>query len=254
MHHSCRVIIRMSAVRRVWPDDLVEEGEWRTYQHVIARAREKEIPFAVGGGFAVAAYTGRWRDTKDLDLYTLPSARDALIQVTAEAGLTDLYAHAPYDPSLIYRAGCGDVIVDVLIAMANMRAQVDEQWLREGAEIHIRGERLPVVPAEEMVWNKLYVMQRYRCDWTDVLNLLYAAGDGLDWEYLLHRMGDDKPLLAAALSLYRWICPGRSRRIAGWVWERLQVAPPAHDAIPEIDWHHTALLDLRPWFAVVESR
>jgi Nucleotidyl transferase of unknown function (DUF2204) len=240
-------------MNRTWPDQLISEKEWEVYRQVIMRAREEGIPFAVGGGFAVAAYTGRWRDTKDLDLYTTPAHRDALIGVTADAGLKDFYARSPYDRRWIYRAACGDVIVDIIFAMANLRAHVDEQWLREGGEIHIRGENLPVVPAEEMVWNKLYVMQHDRCDWTDVLNLLYSSAQHLDWEYLLNRLGDDTPLLAAALSIYRWLCPGRSRRVPAWVWERLQVTAPGRDAIPEIDWHHTTLLDLRPWFAVVES-
>jgi hypothetical protein len=208
-------------MNRTWPDDLIEEKEWQVYHEVMVRARQAGIPFAAGGGFAVAAYTGRWRDTKDLDLYTLPAAREALIEVTRDVGLIDLYPRYPYDRRWIYRAGCGNTIVDVISAMANLRAYVDEQWLREGAEMRIRGERLPIVL--------------------------------LDWEYLLQRLGDDTPLLSAALSLYRWVCPGRSRRIPAWVWERLHTPPPPRDAIPEVDWHHATLLDLRPWFAVVES-
>ena len=238
---------------RTWPDDLIGEKQWEIYLQVMTRAREAGIPFAIGGGFAIAAYTGRWRNTKDLDLYTTPAERPALIQVTQELGLVDIYPCSPYDRRWIYRGGCGDTIVDVIFAMANLRAQVDEQWLRGGGTIHIRGERLPLVPVEEMLWNKLYVLQRDRCDWTDVLNLLYSAGDTLDWEYLLERLGDDKPLLAGALSLYRWICPGRCRRIPARIWERLQLGVPPREAIPEIDWHHAALLDLRPWFATVES-
>ena len=61
-------------------------------------------------------------------------------------------------------------------------------------------------------------------------------------------------LLAGALSVYRWMCPGRSGAIPASVWERLQAPPPRRDAVPDIDWHHSTLLDIRPWFAVVESR
>jgi hypothetical protein len=240
--------------KRTWPDDLISDEEWRVYQHVMSLARAQGLRFVIGGGLAVAAYTGNWRNTKDLDLYTVPTDRDALIQVTLDAGLSDLYPRSPYDRRWIYRAVCGNTIIDIIWAMANQRAQVDEQWLREGGVINIRNERLDVVPAEEMVWNKLYVLQHDRCDWGDVLNLLYAVGDGLDWEYLMERMGDDTALLAAALSIYRWICPGRCRSIPDPVWERLQLPPPRADASPPIDWHHVALLDLRPWFAVVDTR
>jgi hypothetical protein len=240
--------------RRTWPDDLITDDQWRVYHEVISRANAKGLRFVLGGGFAISTYTGHWRNTKDMDLYVLPSDREALIQITAEAGLRDMYERSPYDRRWIYRAACGDTIVDIIWSMANLRSQVDEGWLRDGGEFHIRGERLGVVPPEEMVWNKLYVMQHDRCDWTDVLNLLYSVGAELDWEYLIKRMGDDTPLLAAALSVYRWMCPGHSRAIPALAWDSLNVPPPRPEAVPEIDWHHSALLDVRPWFAVVESR
>jgi hypothetical protein len=180
--------------------------------------------------------------------------RDSLIAATAEAGLRDIYDRRPYDRRWIFRSACGDTIVDIIWAMANLRTQVDEGWLREGGEFSMRGDRIPVMPPEELVWSKLYVLQYDRCDWTDVWNLFYSLGSELDWEYLIRRMGDDVPLLAGALSVYRWMCPGRSRAIPSPVWERLKLQPPAPEANPEIDWHHSALLDVRPWFAVAEAR
>jgi hypothetical protein len=242
------------AKRRTWSDDLIPDDQWRLYQEVISRARAKGAHFVLGGGFAISTYTGHWRNTKDMDLYTLPGDKEALIQATAEAGLRDMYDRQPYDRRWIFRASCGDVIVDVIWAMANLRAQVDDGWMRDGGEFGIRGDRIGVMPPEELIWTKLYVMQHDRCDWTDVWNLFYAIGAEVDWEYLVERMGDDAPLLAAALSVYRWICPGRSRAIPAPVWESLQIPPPRSDAIPEIDWHRSALLDIRPWFAVAEAR
>jgi hypothetical protein len=239
---------------RTWCDDLIPDDQWRAYQDVITRARAKDLRFVVGGGFAISTYTGHWRNTKDMDLYTLPSAKEALIEATREAGLRDMYTRSPYDRRWIYRAACGDVIVDIIWAMANQRAQVDEGWMRDGGVFCMRGERLAVMPPEELVWSKLYVLQHDRCDWTDVWNLIYSVGAELDWEYLIRRMGDDTPLLAAALSVYRWISPGRSRMIPEHVWESLQIPAPRSDAIPEIDWHHSSLLDVRPWFAVAEAR
>jgi hypothetical protein len=240
--------------RKTWPDDLIPDDQWRIYAEVIRRARTRDIPFALGGGFAIAAYTGHWRNTKDIDLYVLPENSAGLIEATREAGLRDLYADNPYDRRWIYRAACGEIIVDIIWAMANLRAQVDPHWLEMGASFHLRGENLAVVPPEEMLWNKLYVLQHDRTDWTDVVNLMYAVGEDLDWDRLITRLDDDLPLLAGALSVYRWLCPGRSRRIPAHVWESTHVAPPPRHAIPEIDWHHVALLDLRPWFPLVESR
>src|SRR5262245_25527817 len=55
--------------------DAIPETEWHTYQRAIQAVGEAHIPFLLGGGFALATFTGRWRDTKDIDFYILPTAR-----------------------------------------------------------------------------------------------------------------------------------------------------------------------------------
>src|SRR5262245_35937441 len=59
-----------------WADS-IPKTEWRTYKRAIQAVREAHIPFLLGGGFALATFTGRWRDTKDIDFYVKPSARSA---------------------------------------------------------------------------------------------------------------------------------------------------------------------------------
>ena len=46
-----------------------------------------------------------------------------------------------------------------------------------------------MIAPEELLWQKLYILQRDRCDWPDVLNLIYALGPLLDWEHLLEPPG-----------------------------------------------------------------
>ena len=96
-----------------------------------------------------------------------------------------------------------------------------------------------------MLWQKLYVMQRERCDWPDVLNLIYAVGARLDWRRLLARMGDDWPLLAGVLSVYDWLCPERAAQLPGWVRDRFGMAAAGPCSRSRAD-----LLDRRPWFPI----
>ena len=187
--------------------DKIGEPAWRVYSSVIDAAQENGITFALGGGFAVSTYTGNWRDTKDLDLYVLPRHRERMIDLLGFLGLVDYFDQRAYDRSWIYRATAGSVIVDTIWALANGRAEVDEAWM-SGPEVEISGRRLKVIPPEVMLWDKLYIMQRERCDWPDVLNLLYTTGPGLDWNFILERLGGDADLLAGALSVFRWISPG----------------------------------------------
>jgi hypothetical protein len=229
-----------------WPGP-IPAGQWEIYRRVIDAAAAREIPFALGGAFALAAHTGAWRDTKDLDLYVLPRYRDAMIQIVRSAGLADYYDKLPYDRWWIYRAVADGTILDVIWAMANHRAEIDELWM-SGPAVEIHGRKLPVLPPEAMIWDKLYILQRDRCDWPDVMNLIFYTGSQVDWELLTARMGDHLPLLAAALLVFRWIAPGRAEGLPAWLWERLQLPPSPSAGLPESLREHVGLLDTRPWF------
>jgi hypothetical protein len=230
-----------------WEKVLTSE-EWEVYRRVICETRARGVQFALGGAFALATYTGDLRKTKDLDLYVLPQDREAMVDLTTECGLEDYYDKLAYDRGWIYRSYTADVIVDVIWGMANRRAEVDCRWLTGGPEVEIRGERLKIVPAEELIWGKLYVMQRERCDWPDILNLLYEAGPSLDWAHLLGRLRDDAPLLGSVLSLFAWLCPARMRSFPDWLPRDERICFPRIDAPGAIHDRRVKLLDSRPWF------
>jgi hypothetical protein len=232
---------------------LIPDEQWDIYQRVIDEARAREIPFAIGGAFALATYTGQWRNTKDLDLYALPEDRDRMIEVLTQCGLRDYYDTRPYDRWWIYRSCSGETIVDLIWAMANHRQQIDDLWL-SGPATEIHGRNLKVLPAEAILWDKLYIMQRDRCDWPDLLNLLYAIGPDADWEYLLCRVGEDIPLVAGVLSVFRWISPGRAQALPSWVWRRVGLEPPGGAATPDVDARRVSLLDTRPWYGPLREK
>jgi hypothetical protein len=236
--------------RKEWTR-MLSDAQWEVYGPVLREARKRGLPFALGGGFAIAAYTGQCRATKDLDIYIVHRDRDAMVDVVSSLGLRDYYEKLPYDRSWIYRSYTGDVIVDIIWAMANHRTEVDDDWLERGPDVELRGDRFQVIPAEEMVWDKLHVLQRDRCDWPDALNLLYAIGPDLDWEHLIERAGFDRPLLSAALWMLSYVSPGRARQLPDWLWDRLRVPPPPPGA--DVERHHVELLDRRPWFAIPET-
>jgi hypothetical protein len=203
----------------------------------------------VGGGFAFAAYTGRWRDTKDIDLYVRPQDRGLAIQALGQAGFEDYYSRLPYDRNWIYRGIRADVIVDVIWAMANQRAQVDDIWLKRARPVSIRSQILQVVPIEELIWCKIYILQRDRCDWTDIFNLLYARREELDWNHLRRRLGDDQPLLHSLATMYAWLCPRSALRLPRSIWRS---CPPRPVRAP-VAFRRSKLLDSRAWFSATQA-
>src|SRR3954471_24366717 len=65
--------------------EAISKSEWEIYHSAIETMREAGISFLLGGGFALATFTGRWRDTKDIDFYIRPQDREKAIAALTEA-------------------------------------------------------------------------------------------------------------------------------------------------------------------------
>ena len=233
-----------------YPDELrsfIPEADWPTYRAVLQRAGARGLRFAMSGGFASSFYTAMWRNTKDMDLCVVPEDRESMIEATREAGMHDLYDEKPYDRRWIYRSTHDGIIVDIIWRLANMQGDVDAAWTGLGPEVTLYGETLTLVPPEEMIWSKIHVVQRERCDWTDIMNMLYATGARLDWKRLTARLASEQRLLASVLLLFSWVAPGRARAFPEWIWDPLDIARPEEG--PDRDDDRIARLDSRPWFS-----
>jgi hypothetical protein len=228
----------------------IPERERETYRRILSTFQDAGLQFSLGGAAALGVYTGRWRNTKDLDFYVLPRDRDRAIELLTASGLEDYYCKGSYDRRWIYRACREEAIVDVIWSMANLRAEIDENWLTRGPIHELEpGLAIRFVPAEELIWSKLYVLQRERCDWPDILNLLHGVGRELDWEYLVHRVGDDLPLLRGVAGIFRWLCPSEAGVIPESLLQLDGVGgTPRKDNEACPDSWRVNLLDMRPWF------
>lgn len=233
--------------------DVIPPEQWSIYKDAVQAARRADVRFLLGGGFGLASYTGRWRNTKDMDIYVLPRERERIIKILTEAGFADYYDILPYDRGWIYRSTREEIIVDVIWSMANRRAEVDPTWFEYAHTLAIHDEVLRVVPPEELLWCKLYVFQRDHCDWTDALNLIYAAGPQLDWNRLIERMGDDEPILRSALTLFDWLTPSRSAQLPASLRSRLSLTQNKPIS-PEEERARIRLLDSRAWFASLQPK
>lgn len=230
----------------LWPERFPRE-QWLLYKRVMSEARTRGLQFAIGGALASTTYSGQWRNTKDIDLYIRSGDREHMLAILADVGLEDYYDQKPYDRNWIYRSCRDDLIVDVMWAMANQRAQVDDVWL-SGPEVEVEGERVRLLPPEETLWSKLYVLQRDRCDWPDALSLLSAIGSEINWTHLLNRLQDDARLLKALLTVFEWLCPDGATTFPAWLWERLAKTDNDGKNCAEIALRRAGLLDSRPWF------
>jgi hypothetical protein len=230
------------------------QEEAAIYQRVLEAVVHRKMSFALGGGLAFSIHSGRWRYTKDIDLYVEPQDAPRFVALLDEHGFKDYHERRPYDRQWIYRGYRDQVIADVIFRMANKRAEVDRSWLDRASHVRFCGLPVKVLAPEELIWAKLFVVQRDRCDWPDLLNIINVQGPTLDWDHLLMRAGPDRLLLSAVMCVYRWLCPEGSQRISGEVWRRLNLdSLPLMLQPPGSGMQPAALLDGRDWFGPSEG-
>uniref|UniRef100_C6DZM6 Nucleotidyltransferase family protein n=1 Tax=Geobacter sp. (strain M21) TaxID=443144 RepID=C6DZM6_GEOSM len=205
---------------------LIPPEQWTVYADFITEMARLNIPHAVGGGLAVSAYSACVRNTKDMDIYLLEKDSRQVVEMTRKLGFEE-YTEVPYDRTWSYRCSRGGYIVDLLWKMLNGRSSIDEIWLTMGWDLVVREVPVKLLPVEELIWSKLYILRRDRADWPDILSLLYAHGDELDWDRLLGNLGADRLVLGGVVSLLRWFCPGMACRLPESIWAPMGLLPPA---------------------------
>ena len=183
------------------------------------------IPFLVGGAFALRAYTGIVRDTKDFDLMLRRGDVHAALAAFRREGLRAGIVF----PHWLAKVHRGEVFLDLIYNSGNGVCPVDDAWFTHARPAEVLGRRARLCPAEEMIWQKAYIMERERFDGADVAHLVRACHRELDWERLIQRFDGDAPVLLAHLLLVRFIYPGATDLVPPWVFDRLHAVPSGGD-------------------------
>ena len=150
------------------PDFDAEASE--VYGEVLDALDRADIRYMLGGALALNAYAGIWRDTKDLDVFVPEATVPRVLELLEEAG----FETEVTDPVWLAKARRGELFADVIHASHNGTGPVDESWFANATEISILDRRASVIPAEELILSKIFVVAKDRCDVDDVLHVIFA--------------------------------------------------------------------------------
>ncbi len=206
----------MSTIDPVTPVE-PEETTRQFYRDAMRRLDDAGLPYVVGGGYAMAYYSGIRRNTKDLDLFMKPSDHKRALEVLSRAGYRTEYFY----PFWIAKAHSGQAFIDIIYSSGNGICEVDDDWLANGAPFDVLGYPTRLTPAEEQLWSKAFVMDRDRFDGADVIHLILARGHEMDWERLVRRFHAHERVLLAHLILYGYAYPCDGKQVPPWVMDRL---------------------------------
>jgi len=187
------------------------------YRESLRVLKDTQIPFLVGGAFALEVYTGVSRHTKDLDVFVRPNDVERLLLVLTQAG----YRTELRFPHWLAKAYKDEHFVDLIFGSGNGICTVDDGWFDHGYPAEVVGVPVVLTPPEEMIWSKAFIMERERYDGADIAHLFRAQSKSLDWSRLLYRFNGHWRVLFSHLILFGFIYPSQRLQIPSWIMEEL---------------------------------
>lgn len=186
------------------------------YADILRDLKKHQLPFLLGGGYALSAYTKVRRQTKDLDVFTTAGDFPRIL-----AALQQGYKVMIEDERWIAKVLSGDYFVDVIFGSANGVVPVTAEWFEHAIEAEILGVKVPMLNPTELVWSKSFIRDRKRYDGADVVNLIVAQHEQINWARLLAHMDAHWEVLLAQLLEFRWAYPSERDRVPRWLFETL---------------------------------
>ena len=242
---------RRTIPRRQPGEALSSPEEQEIYRHVLDVLADGGVELLVGGAYAFTRYTGIERSTKDFDVFVRSTDIGRALETLAAAGFrTELTF-----PHWLGKAYWGDAFVDVIFNSGNGVTPIDDEWFTHAPTAEVLGTTVKLMPPEEMLWSKSFVMERERYDGADVIHLMRAGAATLDWDRIVRRYGDRWRVLFMNLVLFGFIYPSERTRLPRGVMDgliaRLQSelddAPDEKVCNGTVTSRQQYLIDVREW-------
>jgi predicted nucleotidyltransferase len=178
------------------PQSGVDDGAFvAVLAETVAALEQKEIPHLFMGGVSSATY-GRPRWTHDIDVFVRPEDAGLALEALAAAG----FRTEKTFPDWLYKAFKHEVMVDVIFKSTG-GILLDDEMLARATEESYKGQRLRVMPPEDLLVVKAVVHDEHMPrHWHDALAIV--ARTGLDWEYLVRRARSHGARRVLSLLLY----------------------------------------------------
>jgi len=195
-----------------------DTGDARSfYVRLLKMLQQHRLPFLIGGAYGLAHFTGIRRPTKDLDIFVRQGDWGRLAQIADAAGHRAELAY----PHWLGKIHGDSGYVDVIFNSGNGISPVDDSWFEHAPDAQVLGLAVKLVPVEEKIWSKAFIMERERYDGADVAHLIHACALRMDWARLLQRFDPHWRVLLSHLVLFGFIYPGERSLVPRWLMDNL---------------------------------
>ena len=187
------------------------------YAEVLREFSAMGVPYLLAGTYAVSAYTGVIRPTKDLDVFCKGGDFPRVLDHFQKMG----YAISVEDERWLGKVHKGDMFFDVIFASSNGTMPVGDAWFADAREIELFDVPVRIIGPTELIWSKAFIQLRHRYDGADVVHVMLKQSEQIDWKRLLDYMELHWEVLLVALLNFRFIYPSERHLIPRWVMDEL---------------------------------
>ena len=187
------------------------------YAQALREFAKLDLPFLLAGTYALSAYTGVARETKDLDIACKPSDYPHVLNHFRNLG----YTVEIEDERWLCKVFQDEYFFDVIFASWHGMAPVSDQWFESAPRIEVFGTPMRVIAPTELMWSKAFVQLRHRYDGPDIAHLILKQHDQIDWRRLLAHMELHWEVLLAHLINFRWAYPSERDCVPRWLMDEL---------------------------------
>lgn len=175
------------------------------------------IPYLLAGTYAVSAYTGISRPTKDLDIFCKAGDFNRILAHFKAKG----FEIEVEDDRWLGKVRQGAHFFDVIFAGSNGTMPIGDAWFENARQMDFNGHKVRIVAPTELIWSKCFVQLRHRYDGADVVHVILRAHDQIDWKRLLGHMEVHWEVLLMHLMNFRWIYPTERDKVPDWLLDEL---------------------------------
>jgi hypothetical protein len=198
------------------------------YAEALRTLVQSGIPFLVAGTYALNAYTGLRRQTKDIDVFCKPGDYPRILHLFQERG----FEPEIEDERWIAKVRKGEDFFDIIFNSTAGVTPVNDLWFTEKREAEIFGSVVRILPPTEFVWSKAFVQNRTRYDGADIAHVLLKEHEQIDWRRLLAYMEQYWEVLLVHILNFRFIYPTERHRIPQWLMDELLERLRLQDGLP----------------------
>jgi putative nucleotidyltransferase-like protein len=152
----------------------VDAGLATTLKRVASTLKTADIPFALGGSFAVYAHGGHSSD-HDVDFLLREQDKEQALRVLSAVGFR---TEQPPEDWLV-KVYDDDRMVDLIYRP--VESPVTDETLRDTEQISVEAISMPVISATQLMIHKLLSYSQHYCDFATGFPVARSLREQIDW-------------------------------------------------------------------------